>query len=575
MNFFTNNKWLLVYCILFSISNIQISFGILPLEKVEVCDFDQLTNPIQEIAENFDACCSQLKQDFTITFSALTTIKNSLTTCCSFAENEFNATFTALQDFKNTLTTCCAETTAEFQATWTALAADFNAVFTAISDFNTTLTSCCTAIQIDFQGTFTVVNALSALCLNLCSALPITAPTIISTPGFYCLTADGAGPIIINADNVTLDLNNHTLSGGGLGSGSGIVINAGSNRIIQNGKIRNFDTGIFCTSSINTFITGIALDTCFTQAVLAINCSSSNFEDISARNITGIAFQFSGINNQTNSMKSITVAQAEQGFVLASFFNGLLQDCQVLDCVSSIAAGTTFNGFVINQGNSNQLVECTVKNFSSSRSRGFAFNDAANITLKQCSVKNIISSALLSLEVIGFDCAASSTNIQLFQCSVVSAQSSSQSTGYALEGSTITAQSCLAENCISTIANAGNGFEILGRDISLTYCQAFESDNVGFYSQSNNLNLIQFCQSGFNSSAGFIIDAFTVTGNCSAYNNALGFNAPSNAPMYNCFATKNVTNYAVTVPNTENANKQVNKADPALTGPFAGGNVFM
>lgn len=575
MKLFSNNKWLLVYCIVFSISNIQMSFGLLPPEEVEVCDFDQLINPIQRITENFDDCCNQLKQDFAITFSALTTIKNSLTTCCSFADNEFNATFTALQDFKNTLTTCCAETTVEFQATWTTLAADFNAVFTAISDFETTLTSCCTAIQIDFQGTFTVVNALSALCLNLCSALPVTAPIIISTPGFYCLAADGTGSIIINADNVTLDLNNHTLSGGGLGFGSGIVINAGSNRIIKNGKIRNFDTGISCTDSINTFITGVALDTCFTQAVLATNCSSSNFEDISARNITGIALQFSGLNNQTNSMKSITVAQAEQGFVLASFFNGLLQDCEVLDCASSIAAGTTFNGFVINEGSSNQFVQCTVKNFSSSRSRGFAFNDAANITLKQCSVKNIITTALSLLEVIGFDCTASSTNIQLFECSVVSAQSSGESTGYVLEGSTITAQACLAENCVSTTTNAGNGFEISGSDISLTQCQAFENDNIGFSSQSNNPNLIQFCQSGFNSTAGFIIDASTVTGNSSAYNNALGFNAPSNAPIYNCFATKNGTNYAITVPNTENANKQVNKADPALTGPFAGGNVFM
>ncbi len=540
-----------------------------------VCDFNPTIETILEITTLFNSCCNQLQQDFSETFTTLNDIKNTLTTCCTLAQSEFDATFTALADLKNTLSACCFETTLEFQGTWTILAAAFNGTFTATADIKNTLTSCCNIIQNDFQATLSVISSLSSICLFACSAIPITAPTTISTPGYYCLAADGAGPIIINANNVTLDLNNHTLAGSGIGSGSGIIVNSGNNRIIKNGKIRNFDTAILCNSNINTLINTLEIDTCFVQAIEIISSTATYLNRLLISNITGIGVQFSGSNNHANILTKVTVIEAQQGFVLTSFFTGLLQECEVIDCISSIIPGTTLNGFVINEGNSNLFDTCSVKNFASSRSRGFAFNNASTIILRNCSVQNLVTSPILSNEVIGFDCTASSTDIQLWSCSLHDAQSSSVCTGYEFAGNTITAKNCLAQACTSLGVNAGTGFDLTGINISLINCQALSNTQNGFNAVTNNPGLMQYCQAGFNANNGFIIGANTTTGNCSSFNNNIGFNAPSNAIIYNCFASKNSTNYVATVPNTENANTQVNKAAPGLTGPFAGGNVFM
>ena len=64
---------------------------------------------------------------------------------------------------------------------------------------------------------------------------------LISRPGTHTLTADVAGPIIITADNVTLNLNGHTVRG----SGSGIGISSTrSNITVTNGEVTGFATGI-------------------------------------------------------------------------------------------------------------------------------------------------------------------------------------------------------------------------------------------------------------------------------------------------------------------------------------------
>lgn len=540
-----------------------------------VCNFNPANDTVLELTTLFNNCCNELQQDFNATFSTLVTIKNTLTTCCTSAENEFNATFSALADLKNTLTTCCFETTLEFQATWTILAAGFNGSFTAISEINNTLTICCDAIQNDFQATFSIINSLSFLCLFPCSAIPITAPFTISTPGYYCLAADGSGPITINASNVTLDLNNHILAGSGVGSGAGIIINSGGNRIVKNGKITNFDTAVICHGTLNTFVTTLEIDTCFMQAINIISSVATYLDRILIRNITDTGVQFSGVNNSANILKKVAVIGAQQGFVLTNFFNGLLLECDAIDCISSVTRGTTLNGFVINNGDSNEFDTCSVSNFVSSRSRGFAFNNASNIILKNCTVENLITLPILSNEVIGFDCPSSSTNIQLWSCSILGAQSSTACTGYEFAGNTITANNCSAQECTSLGLSAGTGFDVTGINISLTNCQAYSNSDNGFNAVANNPVLIQLCQAGFNTNNGFIIGASATTGNCSSFDNSVGFNAPSNAIIYNCFASKNGTNYVATVPNTENANAQVNKAAPGLTGPFAGGNIFM
>lgn len=80
-------------------------------------------------------------------------------------------------------------------------------------------------------------------------------PKTISKPGFYYLAknlqTDSDG-IIIDADNVTLDLMGHTITGAGKDSGnskSGISINGYSNVEVRNGTITEFaSSGVFATS---------------------------------------------------------------------------------------------------------------------------------------------------------------------------------------------------------------------------------------------------------------------------------------------------------------------------------------
>jgi hypothetical protein len=63
---------------------------------------------------------------------------------------------------------------------------------------------------------------------------PISAAQTISTPGSYYLTKDINGTILINANNVNLDLNGFTISGG---NPNGVSINGMSGIRIYNGSI--------------------------------------------------------------------------------------------------------------------------------------------------------------------------------------------------------------------------------------------------------------------------------------------------------------------------------------------------
>ena len=79
---------------------------------------------------------------------------------------------------------------------------------------------------------------------------PISACGTISSAGNYVLTTNltaSGDCITITANNVNIDLRNHTISGDG--SGSGIVGNNNQNIVINDGKILKFDTGIKLTRS--------------------------------------------------------------------------------------------------------------------------------------------------------------------------------------------------------------------------------------------------------------------------------------------------------------------------------------
>lgn len=69
---------------------------------------------------------------------------------------------------------------------------------------------------------------------------------IISTPGTYTLTGDLRESITITANNVTLDLNGHTLRGSGFGTG---ISSTHSNVTVRNGEVTGFEKGISLDSA--------------------------------------------------------------------------------------------------------------------------------------------------------------------------------------------------------------------------------------------------------------------------------------------------------------------------------------
>jgi len=86
---------------------------------------------------------------------------------------------------------------------------------------------------------------------------PISAcPYTITAPGNYAVTRDltASGDCIITAaNNITIDLQGHTISGNGVGIGIGNRGDIGYLRlIIANGTVRKFDNGI---SSLSRFTT--------------------------------------------------------------------------------------------------------------------------------------------------------------------------------------------------------------------------------------------------------------------------------------------------------------------------------
>lgn len=112
-------------------------------------------------------------------------------------------------------------------------------------------------------------------CTEISPSDPKSTLTLISNPGVYCLTKDfeytGTGNAIqINADDVVLDLNGHTISGPAVATTpdlstttQGIYANGMKNVTIKNGTIRGFKIGIFLehTSGSRHLIEDILADT--------------------------------------------------------------------------------------------------------------------------------------------------------------------------------------------------------------------------------------------------------------------------------------------------------------------------
>ena len=176
------------------------------------------------------------------------------------------------------------------------------------------------------QGNLTPPGAPGPTMLTLSQIEPRTPisslPFTISAPGSYYLTGNlspgvNQNGIIVAADNVTIDLDGFTLSGGGGGSGEAIWSStARQNVVIRNGTLRNWPG-----SGVNFYDSGSVLTTV------------ENIQSIS-NGFTGIA-----VKNGSHVKDCLTVGNGIRGILVDT--DTLVEHCKASGNLSlGIGAGT-------------------------------------------------------------------------------------------------------------------------------------------------------------------------------------------------------------------------------------------
>jgi hypothetical protein len=540
------------------------------------CDVQLSIGLLNQIIHEITECCNELQQDFIVTFSLVDDVVTTLTLCCDALATDFAGTFTTLTEINDTLTACCEQTTHDFQGTFTALAAGFNGTSTVLADIKNSLTGCCIQTQINFDGTFTVISSLGTVvqCAVFppCVSTQIKIPMTITVPGSYCLANDINGSIIINVDNVTLDLNGNTITNLG---GDGVTVNTGNNRTVKNGTILGCTNGIVCTNNNTTLLENIIISDCSAEGITINDSSEMTLNYLLITTINGIGVHFAGVND-AHIIKLVTVTDSEQGFVFETISSSFVQDCNVLNCNFSSLSAVTAGGFIFNGGGQDiQIDNCSVQNFTGlDLIAGFELVNFINVVLRNCTVQNIVATNPGSIaKGISLQ---TTTTVALFDCLASNVDSPSLAQGFDCTGQGISFDSCIAQAMSS--AGSGDGFTIeVAQAVSMVNCQANFCTNQGFFVNALSADvLLQYCSSNYNS-IGFISQTDnTLIGNCVAFKNSnTGFSLASlSTPIYYCCASQNGTDYINAV-NVQNANTQVNNADPVLTGPFAGANLFI
>jgi Periplasmic copper-binding protein (NosD) len=94
--------------------------------------------------------------------------------------------------------------------------------------------------------------------------IPITQAGVITQPGSYRLvtnisSGDGAG-IVIQADEVTLDLAGHSITGPGQLQGMGVVVDGAKNVEVTNGHLQDLGLGVFVNGGRNVVVSHLQID---------------------------------------------------------------------------------------------------------------------------------------------------------------------------------------------------------------------------------------------------------------------------------------------------------------------------
>ena len=217
---------------------------------------------------------------------------------------------------------------------------------------------------------------------------PDSFPVVIDQPGSYVLTSNitlstDANGIVIDASNVTLDLNGHAIIGPGSGSGNGIYTYGKHNITIKNGTVRDFGgSGIdFAGFYLPTNVPNFRVEdiTAILNGGHGIEASRSTITNCTARyngnygiggsystitNCTATHNGSHGINATSSTVKDCTAySNGEDGIYATSStitdFTANSNSLKGIEAVESTVTNCVANK---NKGDGMKVSYCTVRN---------------------------------------------------------------------------------------------------------------------------------------------------------------------------------------------------------------------
>ena len=420
-----------------------------------------------------------------------------------------------------------------------------------------TLIEC--ADQVLNYATRTCPSKLSTILEKVCKlqekaacdvTIAIDEPTIISEPGSYCLSQDIMGTVTIAADQVFLDLNEKTISGGT----NGIEVSNQEDVFIRNGTIKNMTTdGILIDTCTNVMISDIEFIASATGiAVLTTTCV--RIEHCTFKEHTSEAICLDNTNNgQIIDNKAINNTD---GIVL--------RNASVENMIAQNTCNDNIDGICLSSSSNNNISGNTCNN-------NFGFS---GIRLLSSSSNNILSENICNNNTfIGIGLFSSSNNV--FSKNTCNNNTGGEEGGIGIfllssNNNTLSENTCnnntdngislessdnntLSENTCNN--NTDNGIELERSNnnvLSENVCNSNSTDGILTDSANNNTISKNMCNN--NTDDGIDIGggsgSNTVVFNSTNENGDTGINdAGISTDVFNNSAVDNTTNYSASIMN--------------------------
>jgi hypothetical protein len=233
-----------------------------------------------------------------------------------------------------------------------------------------------------FAFTWTILEEILST-FSCAQCIAISTPTTITIPGCYCLSADILGSIIIDADRVILDLNNHQVSGAGnnidiannrtdifikngyITTATGNGINVGPNAVnvqLKNISFIDNNVGVFLNGLNNFEIECVKIENCIfrgntTSAIDGNFVRNSTIENVVCKENIG-TFVIQILNGENVSFNTVKV---NENLTTAPINIQLSSNITFFNCqVNNNASIGNLNGINLDSNNNVKFNACTI-----------------------------------------------------------------------------------------------------------------------------------------------------------------------------------------------------------------------